>query len=296
MDRILTVHEVIKQLEKYSFRQLHLHHTWKPAHSDFTGNNHLKLQQGMRNYHKNTLGWADIGQHLTLMPDGKFVTGRDFARNPASIKGWNTGALAVEMLGNFDIEGEGQVNTSGYDKLEGSQKESILTLIKWFGDKYGYGNIKFHREGPGAGKTCPGTSLNKQQLIAEARGKEVSKPKQQSKPQPKSKKTWRNYINGQIVRDLQRELNKQFNAGLKVDGWFGDNTINALVNVRRGARGNLTRIIQRRLIAKGYKLRYGADGVFGTETYNKVRQFQRAKGLTVDGIVGKNTWKALFRK
>ena len=124
--------------------------------------------------------------------------------------------------------------------------------------------------------------------------KSPSKPK--SKPRPQHEKTWRNYINGQIVRDLQRELNRQFNAGLKVDGWFGDNTIDALVTVRRGARGNLTRIIQRRLMAKGYKLRYGADGVFGQETYNRVRQFQQARGLAVDGIVGKNTWKALFRK
>ena len=56
-----------------------------------------------------------------------------------------------------------------------------------------------------------------------------------------------------MVRDLQRELNHQFNKGLKVDGWFGDNTINVLVNVRRGAKGNLTKIIQLRLESKGYK-------------------------------------------
>lgn len=113
---------------------------------------------------------------------------------------------------------------------------------------------------------------------------------------PKPRVTWEYYIVGQEVKNLQRELNKQFNAGLKVDGYMGDKTIAALRTVRRGARGNLTRIIQRRLIAQGYSLRYGADGAFGQETYNKVRQFQRAKDLTVDGIVGKNTWKALFRK
>lgn len=122
-------------------------------------------------------------------------------------------------------------------------------------------------------------------------------PKVVTQPKPQqSTKTWRNYINGQIVRDLQTELNKQFNAGLVVDGYMGDKTIAALRTVRRGARGNLTRIIQRRLIANGHKLTHGADGIFGAGTDKAVCNFQRANGLSIDGIVGKNTWKALFRK
>lgn len=36
------------------------------------------------------------------------------------------------------------------------------------------------------------------------------------------------------------------------------------------------------------------DGIFGTKTLAAVRQFQKANGLTVDGIVGKNTWKKLL--
>lgn len=36
------------------------------------------------------------------------------------------------------------------------------------------------------------------------------------------------------------------------------------------------------------------DGYFGTKTLAAVRQFQQAKGLTVDGIVGKNTWSKLL--
>jgi peptidoglycan hydrolase-like protein with peptidoglycan-binding domain len=36
------------------------------------------------------------------------------------------------------------------------------------------------------------------------------------------------------------------------------------------------------------------DGIFGTKTLAAVRQFQQANGLTVDGIVGKNTWKKLL--
>ena len=168
-DRILTTDQLIKELSKFSFKQLHIHHTWKPTHRDFNGKNHLQLQQSMRNYHVNTRGWKDIGHHLALMPDGLWVTGRPFNLTPASISGWNTGALAVEMVGNFDKPGTGSYNSSGYDKLEGKQKEAILALIKYYGDRFGYSGVKFHREGPGVAKTCPGTSLDKATMIAEAK-------------------------------------------------------------------------------------------------------------------------------
>lgn len=36
------------------------------------------------------------------------------------------------------------------------------------------------------------------------------------------------------------------------------------------------------------------DGIFGEETYKAVIAYQRAKGLTPDGIVGYNTWKKLL--
>jgi peptidoglycan hydrolase-like protein with peptidoglycan-binding domain len=36
------------------------------------------------------------------------------------------------------------------------------------------------------------------------------------------------------------------------------------------------------------------DGYFGTKTLTAVRQYQKANGLTVDGIVGKKTWEKLL--
>jgi putative chitinase len=38
------------------------------------------------------------------------------------------------------------------------------------------------------------------------------------------------------------------------------------------------------------------DGHFGTKTHNAVAQFQRAKGLSPDGIVGPATWTSLMRR
>jgi peptidoglycan hydrolase-like protein with peptidoglycan-binding domain len=39
-----------------------------------------------------------------------------------------------------------------------------------------------------------------------------------------------------------------------------------------------------------------SPGVFGPKTNDAIREFQRNNGLQVDGIVGRNTWKALLEQ
>lgn len=98
---------------------------------------------------------------------------------------------------------------------------------------------------------------------------------------------------------MRHELNVQFKAGLKEDGYLGDLTLGALkkVVVRKGAKNNLVKLIQERLITLGYKLpKYGVDGDFGNETLTAVKQFQTDRKLLVDGEVGINTFKELFKK
>ena len=287
-DKILTLEQLKKELDKHNHKELHVHHTWRPNHATYFNTKAkndderaLVIQQGMRSYHKG-LGWADIGQHITLLPDGRFVTGRDFTKNPASIKGYNTGAFAMELLGDFDI---------GKDKFEGRQKESAIGLAKYFNDKGKY--IRFHREN--GDKTCPGTSIDKNVFMAEVISEPTKMPAKEPTKTPVKKNTWNYYINGNVIKDLQRELNRQFNANLAIDGFLGDKSINALVSVRKGARGNLTRIIQARLKDLGYSLGK-VDGIFGEITERVVKRFQKDRKLLVDGIVGKNTWKELFRK
>lgn len=52
--------------------------------------------------------------------------------------------------------------------------------------------------------------------------------------------------------------------------------------------------IQKSLIANGCSVgATGADGVFGRNSDSAVRAFQRSKGLTADGIVGRKTCEAL---
>ena len=40
--------------------------------------------------------------------------------------------------------------------------------------------------------------------------------------------------------------------------------------------------------------KYGADADFGAETETALKAYQKAKGLSADGICGVNTWKKLL--
>ena len=63
--------------------------------------------------------------------------------------------------------------------------------------------------------------------------------------------------------------------------------------LRRGNRGVYVCILQDALINLGYNTG-GLDGVFGANTYNSVLNYQKTRGLTVDGLVGNNTWRTLM--
>lgn len=59
-----------------------------------------------------------------------------------------------------------------------------------------------------------------------------------------------------------------------------------------GSRGEEVRQIQTKLKRWGY-YNGNVDGIYGSETQEAVRYFQRKNGLTVDGIAGPNTLKAM---
>ena len=97
-----------------------------------------------------------------------------------------------------------------------------------------------------------------------------------------------------LVKGLQNELNSQFIAGLVVDGIFGPATKSKCPNVRQGAKGNITYLIQAMLYCKGYDTN-GVEGIFGKGTTKAVRRFQANQGIATDGIVGPDTFERLFK-
>lgn len=62
--------------------------------------------------------------------------------------------------------------------------------------------------------------------------------------------------------------------------------------ISRGSKGVYVLVAQDGLNTLGYSAG-SLDGVFGNNTRNAVIRYQSAKGLTADGIVGCNTWRAL---
>ena len=64
--------------------------------------------------------------------------------------------------------------------------------------------------------------------------------------------------------------------------------------LRQKDTGSDVRFIQERLVALGRLTQAGVDGIFGKQTVDAIKAFQKEKNLTVDGTVGPKTRAALF--
>lgn len=63
--------------------------------------------------------------------------------------------------------------------------------------------------------------------------------------------------------------------------------------LRNGNNGTQVKVLQWLLNQNGFNCGT-VDGIWGTKTQNAVKSYQKAKGLAVDGIVGKATWGKLL--
>ena len=73
---------------------------------------------------------------------------------------------------------------------------------------------------------------------------------------------------------------------------LGIGVASAAEPIRFGDEGAEVKSLQEQLIKEGYTV--SADGDFGSGTEVAVKEFQRARGLDADGIVGQMTHKALM--
>lgn len=214
-------------------------------------------------------GWAGAGYHFLVRKDGKIYRLRPEDKVGAHAYGNNYNSIGICAEGNFETEEMSEV-----------QKNAIKELVSYLKNKYGIDKVQKHKDVNAT--DCPGFNYPFDEIVNGA-NEVIEESKHEDNERVKA------------VKELQEELNKQFNAGLKVDGIFGSKTKEACVNVRKGARGNLTYIIQKELHRRGYNTN-GVDGIFGPATEKAVKQFQRDQQIAVDGIVGKNTFEKMFKE
>ncbi|MEI6947407.1 amidase [Paraflavisolibacter sp. H34] len=179
--RLFTFDDFNRYLRQTTFQRkvtfIQNHHTWRPNYTHFNRENprHMDLLENMRNDHMNARKWNDIGQNITIFPDGLIGLCRNLDTTPAGILGANTGAICIESLGNFD---------EGGDAMTPEQKDAIVNtnaaLCIKFGLKPIAQQVVYHHWYDSAGKrfrhtdidsgkvlrsklqkTCPGTNFFK---------------------------------------------------------------------------------------------------------------------------------------
>lgn len=111
-----------------------------------------------------------------------------------------------------------------------------------------------------------------------------------------------NYKNAVTRRNLR--VNGKYIRGYGVPKYDKETKKKGVVKVelsvlKKGAKGEQVGALQALLIGYGYKMTnngktYGIDNSFGAATENAVKAYQKANGLTVDGIVGQKTWNSLL--
>lgn len=80
------------------------------------------------------------------------------------------------------------------------------------------------------------------------------------------------------------------NYGMDVE----DDVFSFLPILKIGSRGEHVRIIQAVLAYKTGDLLLEIDGIYGSETEKKVRKWQEAHHLDIDGVIGKYTYQSIF--
>ena len=98
--------------------------TWEKTDKKVFSEPHFCRAQSLDDYGKKTWGYSDghghyTAQNFTVFPDGKIIVSRNLNSKPIGIKGWNDGALCIEIYGNFD---------KGKDIMNTSQKKAVIYL------------------------------------------------------------------------------------------------------------------------------------------------------------------------
>lgn len=228
--------------------------------------------QDIDRWHKNN-GWAGCGYHFLVRKDGSVYRGRPEDKLGAHTSNYNTGSLGICFEGKYNTE-----------EMPEAQLKAGQELIKYLLDKYNLSKVNVYKHKDFNNTDCPGHNFPWTNIMD---GITIDNVVATETPA-------NNIVKGDDwVRRLQEECNKQGFSNQKVDGIAGPNTLKGCPTLKKGAQGNITKLLQEKLVNLGYSTN-GVDGIFGSGTHSAVREFQKTRGLSVDGIVGQNTWRKLL--
>jgi hypothetical protein len=136
------------------------HHTWQPSYGSISkSQDEMYWLESMRDFHIHDNGWSDIGQNITTFPSGNIGLCRPIDIMPAGIFGANTGAIAIENLGNFD---------AGQDQMTQAHKDTIVFLNAMLCIKFNLKPVKeqiaYHHWFDRTGKRFPESKVNNNQV------------------------------------------------------------------------------------------------------------------------------------
>lgn len=251
--------------------------------------------EDIHRWHLNN-GWSGAGYHFLVRKDGKIYRLRPEDKVGAHAYSSNYNSIGICFEGNFMEE-----------DMPEAQKQSGKELVTYLKDKYNIKVVQAHRDV--CATSCPGDKFPFEEIANSEKKEEIiSKPQEEVKGKVAEiqkilneryglnigvDNIYGNETKRALVKGLQTELNKQYGRRLSVDGIFGTNTYNACINVREGAEGNITWLIQAMLVCHSFDI--SVDGIFGNATKNAIKELQKRNGLSVDGICGKNTFNKLFK-
>ena len=218
-------------------------------------------------------GWCGIGYHYLVRKDGTIYRGRPENTVGAHAYGANSTSIGICFEGNFETEG-----------MTDAQKFAGAELVADILNRYGLTATSVKKHSEINATACPGKNFPFDE-IASGTVQNTSEPEQIT-----ASKTG-------LVLDFQKAAIADGFAFPKygADGYWGTET--SAVAKKAICRKvvpykniNLTKIIQKAVGLSGKDI----DGKFGSKTETAVKAFQKAHRLSVDGIVGLNTWKAIL--
>ena len=104
-----------------------------------------ETMRSIQDEHLETRGWADIGYHFGIDPQGRIYAGRDIQARGSSVAGGNTGVIGVVMMGDFELEAPAD-----------AQLVALQTLTNWLAETYTLTHLAGHSDLNPDITVCPG--------------------------------------------------------------------------------------------------------------------------------------------